>query len=98
MFCGVLPKLTRSVSLMLPLWDPSGSGKPGDWSTEGGHGPVSGGSRLTRDSAHHAFHEVASVPSHVSAQAVADQVHIPERKILRPLLEVTDMYELGVWS
>lgn len=48
---------------------------------------------LTRDSAHRAFHEVASVPSHVSSKAVADQVNIPKRKILLLLQEVTKVCE-----
>lgn len=44
---------------------------------------------LTRDSAHRALHEVASVPSHMGSKAVADQVNISERKIILLLQEST---------
>lgn len=47
----------------------------------------------TCDSAHRALHEVASVPSHVSSEAVADQVDIPKRKIVLFLREVTKVCE-----
>lgn len=45
----------------------------------------------TCDSAHRAFHEVASIPSHVSAEAIANQVDIAKRKIILLLWEVTEV-------
>lgn len=53
---------------------------------------------LTRDSAHRAFHEVASIPSHVSSKAVADQVNIPKRKTILLLQEGTEVCEWRAWS
>ena len=37
---------------------------------------------LTCDSAHRSFHEVARIPGHMCSEAVANQVDIPERKIV----------------
>lgn len=69
---------SRTSSVFQGLWE----GAPGAAPSEG--------AALTCDSAHCAFHEVARVPGHVSSEAVADQVNIPERKVLLPLQKVTE--------
>lgn len=53
---------------------------------------------LTRDPAHRACHEVASVPGHVSSEAVADQMNIPKRKAVLLLQEGTIVCEWRVES
>lgn len=58
--------------------------------------PITWEAEPTCDPAHRAFHEVASVPSHVSSEAVADQVNIPERKIILLLQEATKVCECSV--
>lgn len=53
---------------------------------------------LTRDPAHRACHEVASIPGHMSSEAVADQMNIPKRKAVLLLQEGTRVCERRVES
>lgn len=84
--------ILRVPSKANPLWLPHAASREASLAEE--LGELGGGllgqeADPTCDSAHRAFHEVASIPCDVSSQAIADQVNIPKRKLILLLQEIT---------
>lgn len=98
MFSGFLPKLISMAHSAALRGTPVQRSQLVRVAARAGDQLLVEGAELTRDPAHCACHEVASVPSHMSAEAVANQMNIPKRKAVLLLQEGTIVCEWIVES